>query len=179
MMIKILIFLASIFLFSSCEEKVKPSIIQLPHEQIPAQESWNATITFSDSGRIRAILKANHIMVFQEQGVTILNQGFRVDFYNEAGEHTSFLIADSGRVIEKNKNLEAYGNIIAVSNEGTKVETSRLFWDNERGKVRSDAFVKVTSPNEVLQGYGFEADQDLKNYVVYRVSGQAKVEEKK
>jgi len=179
MTIKILIFLASVLLFSSCEEKVKPSIIQLPREQIPAQESWNATITFSDSGRIRTILKANHIMVFQEQEVTILNQGFRVDFYNEAGEHTSFLIADSGRVIEKNKNLEAYGNIIAVSNEGTKVETSRLFWDNERGKVRSDAFVKVTSPNEILQGYGFEADQDLKNYVVYRVSGQAKVEEKK
>jgi len=101
MTIKILIFLASVLLFSSCEEKVKPSIIQLPREQIPAQESWNATITFSDSGRIRAILKANHIMVFQEQEVTILNQGFRVDFYNEAGEHTSFLIADSGRVIEK------------------------------------------------------------------------------
>lgn len=166
------------FLFISCEEKLKPSIVQLPHQQIPSQESWNATIIFSDSGRVRAILKANHILVFQTEDVTILNQGFRVDFYDENGKHTSYLMADSGRVIEKTKNLEAYGNIIAVSDEGTKVETSRLFWDNERNKIRSDAFVKVTSPNEVLQGYGFEADQNLKNYVVYKVSGQAKVEEK-
>ncbi|CUS98863.1 LPS export ABC transporter protein LptC [Candidatus Kryptobacter tengchongensis] len=178
MKIKFIILLTTVFLFISCEEKLKPSIVQLPHQQIPSQESWNATIIFSDSGKVRAVLKANHIMVFQTQDVTILNQGFRVDFYDETGKHTSYLIADSGRVIEKTKNLEAYGNIIAVSDEGTKVETSRLFWDNERNKIRSDAFVKVTSPNEVLQGYGFEADQDLKNYVVYKVSGQARVEEK-
>ncbi|CUU10234.1 LPS export ABC transporter protein LptC [Candidatus Kryptobacter tengchongensis] len=178
MKIKFIILLTTVFLFISCEEKLKPSIVQLPHQQIPSQESWNATIIFSDSGKVRAVLKANHIMVFQTQDVTILNQGFRVDFYDENGKHTSYLIADSGRVNEKTKNLEAYGNIIAVSDEGTKVETSRLFWDNERNKIRSDAFVKVTSPNEVLQGYGFEADQDLKNYVVYKVSGQARVEEK-
>ncbi len=171
-------FLILVFSFLACEDKLKPSIIQLPQTPLPSQESWDAEIIFSDSGRVRAILKANHIMVFQEQDVTILNEGFRVDFYDENGKHTSFLIADSGRVIEKTKNLEAYGNIIAVSDEGTKVETSRLFWDNERGKVRSDAFVKVTSSDEILQGYGFEADQDLKNYVVYRVSGQAKVKEK-
>ncbi|CUT04814.1 LPS export ABC transporter periplasmic protein LptC [Candidatus Chrysopegis kryptomonas] len=178
MRLKFLIFSFFIFLFLSCEERLKPSIVQLPQTQIPSQESWNATIIFSDSGKVRAILKANHIMVFQDQDITILNEGFRVDFYDENGKHTSYLIADSGRVNEKTKNLEAYGNIIAVSDEGTKVETSRLFWDNERNKVRSDAFVRVTSPNEVLQGYGFEADQDLKNYVVYRVSGQARVEEK-
>jgi len=178
MKFKILIGLVLSVLFLSCEEKLKPSIIQLPQEQIPSQESWNSTIIFSDSGRVRAILKANHVMVFQDQDMTILNEGFRVDFYDENGKHTSYLIADSGRIFEKVKNLEAYGNIVAVSDEGTKVETSRLFWDNNRNKVRSDAFVKVTSPNEVLQGYGFEADQDLKNYVVYRVSGQARVENK-
>lgn len=178
MKLNFLFLLALAFLFLSCEEKLKPSIVQLPQTQIPTQESWNATIVFSDSGRIRAILKANHIMVFQDQDVTILNEGFRVDFYDENGKHTSYLIADSGRVYEKTKNLEAYGNIIAVSDEGTKVETSKLFWDNDRNKVRSDAFVRVTSPDEILQGYGFEADQDLKNYVVYRVSGQARIEEK-
>lgn len=178
MRIKFLIIPFLAFLFLSCEEKLKPSIIHLPHQQIPSQESWDATIIFSDSGKVRAIVKAKHIMVFQDQEVTILNQGFRVDFYDENGKHTSYLIADSGRVIERTRNLEAYGNIVAVSSEGTKVETSKLFWDNERNKVRSDAFVKVTSPNEILQGYGFEADQDLKNYVVYKVSGQAKIEEK-
>jgi LPS export ABC transporter protein LptC len=177
MKIKTMFFILAL-VFLSCEEKIKPSIIHLSDVQIPSQESWNATIVFSDSGRIRAVLKASHILVFQDQDVTILNQGFRVDFYDENGKHTSYLIADSGRVNEKTKNLEAYGNIVAVSDEGTRVETTRLFWDNERNKVRSDAFVKVTSPNEILQGYGFEADQDLKNYVVYKVSGQAKVEEK-
>jgi LPS export ABC transporter protein LptC len=176
-MINILVVVLSIIFFA-CEEKLKPAIIQVPQSGLPSQESWNSTIIFSDSGRIRAILKANHIMVFENSGITILNQGFRVDFYDKYGKHTSYLIADSGRVIEKTKNLEAYGRIIAVADDGTKVETTRMFWDNRAKKVRSDTFVKVTSPDEILQGYGFEADQDLKNYVIYRVSGEVKIKEK-
>ena len=174
---KKLIFLLLALIFISCEEKLKPSIVQINKSNIPSQESWNSTIIFTDSGRVRAILKANHIMVFQNKNITILNQGFRVDFFDESGKHTSYLIADSGAVNELTNNLKAFGKIVAVSDEGTKIETTEMFWDNKRKKIRSNAFVRITSSEEILEGYGFEADQDLKNYVIYKVSGETKVEE--
>ena len=47
------------------------------------------------------------------------------------------------------------------------------------GRVRGDRFVTITSATERLQGYGFEADQDLRNYTVFgKVSGQAEIETK-
>ena len=67
--------------------------------------------------------------------------------------------------------------MVFTSDSGTVVRTDYLFWDQTRKKVRSDRFVTVTNPKERLQGYGFEADQGLKNYVIYHISGQATVKE--
>ncbi|MCX8010672.1 MAG: hypothetical protein N3A61_05920, partial [Ignavibacteria bacterium] len=51
------------FLGSSCsDEKVKPVSVSLKETEIPDQESWNTKVVFSDSGKIRAILRAGHIL---------------------------------------------------------------------------------------------------------------------
>jgi len=34
--------------------------------------------------------------------------------------------------------------------------------------------VRITSPDEKLQGYGFESDLNLTNYKIYKVSGETK-----
>jgi Lipopolysaccharide-assembly, LptC-related len=63
---------------------------------------------------------------------------------------------------------------VVVSDSGVVVETEKLFWDNQRQLIHSDEFVKITSPKENLQGHGFESDQNLKNYKIFRVTGTAK-----
>ena len=165
-------------LLSACEDKVKPPVTDTPiTEEIPDQESWDSQIIFSDSGRVSAVLQAGHILVYERRLETHLDSGITVDFYDKNEQHTSTLTADRGRVNDATKDLEAFGNVVFVSDSGTVVETEYLFWDNRRKKVRSDKFVTVTSPKERLQGYGFEADQGLKNYVIYKVSGEAELEE--
>ncbi len=166
----------TMLLFSSCTKTEKPniSIIQLGQE-IPSQESWRSTVTFSDSGNVRAVLFATHVAVFDDKRVTLLDSGVVVDFYNPQGVHTSKLTARKGKVNDVTNDLEAIENVVFVSDSGTVVHTEYLFWDNAKKKVRSDRFVTVDSPKEHLQGYGFEAEQDLKNYVIFRVSGRAEV----
>lgn len=142
---------------------------------MPDQESWNSTVTFSDSGRVSAILTAAHISRYDARRETMLDSGLVVDFYTKKVEHGSRLTARQGRVNDATKDLEAFGNVVFRSDSGTVVTTDYLFWDNARKKVRSDKFVRVVSPKEQLEGYGFEADQNLKNYVIFRVSGQAEL----
>lgn len=168
-----------LLLITSCEEKVKPPIAKLDQKALPTQESWNSTVVFSDSGRVRARLKAAHIAMYDERRETLLDSNIQIDFYNSDGSHSSVLTARRGRVDDATQNMEAFENVVAISDSGTVVKTDYLFWDNRTKKIRSDKFVTVKSPKEELQGYGFEADQNLKNYVIYRVSGSAVVEEKK
>jgi LPS export ABC transporter protein LptC len=74
-------------------------------------------------------------------------------------------------VDEATNNLEATGNVVVTSDSGVVVVTNKLFWDNARQKIFSDAFVKITSPTEQLQGQGFESDQNLKNYRIFKATG--------
>ena len=164
-----------LFLSSGCEEKIKPSVLGgVSGSAFPSQESWNTTVRFTDSGTVKAILKAGHIADYEATKQTLLDSGVHVDFFDEHGVHSSVLTSRTGKVDENTNNLEADGNVVVVSDSGVVVETEKLFWDNRRQLIHSDEFVKITSPKETLQGHGFESDQSLKNYKIFKVTGTAK-----
>ncbi|MDE3059322.1 MAG: LPS export ABC transporter periplasmic protein LptC [Bacteroidota bacterium] len=156
---------------TGCEEKIKPSVLDLPNAVLPAQESWNSTVVFSDSGTVRAILKAGHILEYENSKQTLLDSGVHLDFFDADGKHSSVLTAESGKADEGTYNLEAVGNVVVTSDSGVVVRTQRMYWDNKRQKIYSDDFVRITSPKEKLQGTGFESDQNLHNYRIFKVSG--------
>ncbi|MEK7250264.1 MAG: LPS export ABC transporter periplasmic protein LptC [Bacteroidota bacterium] len=160
-------------LFVGCEERVKPSVVPLPNTELPSQESWNSTITFSDSERIKAILWAGHISRFSQQRYTLLQESLRVDFFDSDQKHTSLLTAKRGRVNDATEDFAAYGNVIVISDGGTTLKTDSLFWNNSNRKIYTQAFVDIVSPTEHIMGTGMESDQNLKNYKIYRVTGSA------
>jgi len=169
-----------IILFGGCEGKVKPSISSLGTVgDIPSQESWNAAITFTDSGRITAILRAGHIATYAEKKFTLLDSNLTVDFYDDSGHHTSVLTAKRGIVNDVNHDFEAHENVVVVSDSGTTLVTQELYWTNATQKVHSPAYVEITSPKEFLQGQGFESDRGLRHYTVFKVKGKAKTNDAK
>jgi len=157
-----------------CEEKVKPSVLSgISSSQLPSQESWNSTITFSDSGIVKAIVKAGHIYAYDNSRVTYLDSGVAVDFFDEFGRHTTTLTSLRGSVDEGTNNLEAIGNVVIRSDSGTTVYTEKMFWDNQRQLIHSPEFVRIVSPKEELQGTGFESDHNLRNYKIFKATGKA------
>ncbi len=155
-----------------CEEKIHPDVRPLSNAEVPDQESWNSTVRFSDSARVKAILWAGHIANFASQKVTYLSDSIHVDFFNEQEVHTSVLTARRGRVNDQTQDFEAHGNVVVVSDSGTVLRTDSLFWDNAGRKIHTDAFVDIVSPTEHLMGHGLVSDQSLRNYRIFRVTGQ-------
>ena len=177
MFFSVLIVHCALFL-TACEEKIKPSVANTGVGQdVPTQESWKSHITFTDSGRVTAIVNAGHIAVFEHSRFTLLDEGVRIDFFNEKAQHTSALTADRGKVNDVTHDLEAYGNVVVVSDSGTVLKTQELFWDNARQLIHTPAYVEIASPSEQIQGQGLESDQSLKNYRIFKVTGKARVEE--
>jgi LPS export ABC transporter protein LptC len=164
-------FLPWILLFSCSNPKVKPSINpSLNVEELPAQESWNAKVFFSDSGRTTAILDAGHLRVFNDARETLMDNNIKVVFFNEAGEKTTTLTAKKGRVNDATKDLYAIDSVVVVSDSGVTIKTEELMWRNSDKKIVSDKFVTIISPKEKIEGYGFESDQHLQNYVIYNIT---------
>ncbi len=156
-----------------CEEKIKPSVLPgLDSKTIPQQESWNSTIVISDSGRVQARIKSGYLQKYDGPQDTKLSQGVTVYFYNDAGKQTSVMTAREGKVNEQTFGIEADGDVLVVADDSTKLRSERLFWDNKRQLIYTTEYVYVNSPREKVQGRGFESDQRLRNYRIFKVTAQ-------
>ena len=167
----LLIVITSLLIFSKCSsDRIKPSIDKnLIVEKLPSQESWNSSVTFSDSGKIKAILYARHLSMFYETKETLLDDKVKVDFYDPNQIKTTTLTSKRGRVDETTNNLYAMDSVVVFSDSVT-IRTEEMMWRNKDRKIVSDKFVRLVSPKEKIEGYGFESDQSLKNYIIYNIT---------
>lgn len=167
----LLLSLLSLFLVNCTGKDVKPKVdSSFIVEELPAQESWNATVFFTDSGRTKAILFAGHLRLFNNRKETILDDGVKVEFFNQFEQKTTTLTSKRGRVDERTNDLFAIDSVVAVNDSGIVVKTEELNWRNKDKKIVSDKFVTIESPDEHIEGYGFESDQHLRNYVIYNIT---------
>ncbi len=173
----IVVFCTVALSFIGCEEKTLPSVIStVDSRTLPQQESWNSTIVVSDSGRVSAIIVAGYIRVSELSRQTQMSQGVKVRFFNREGKQTSTLTSDEGSVDEVTNNLEARKNVVVISSDKSKMLTEQLFWDNHRQLIYTPEYVQIATVKEKMQGHGFESDQSLKHYRVFRVTGQTQTE---
>lgn len=168
----IFLFFAALLIYTGCsDQKVKPIIdSSLEVERIPAQESWKSTIFFTDSGKTKAILKTGHLRMYDDDQVTLLDSNVHVDFYDEDEIKTTTLTSKRGRVNDATRDLWAIDSVVAVNDSGVTIRTEELMWRNSDEKIVSDKFVTIESPKEIIKGYGFESDQSLRNYIIYKIT---------
>lgn len=58
-----------------------------------------------------------------------------------------------------------------VNEKNEKLNTEHLIWNERTKKIYSDDFVKITTPDEIIFGNGFEADQDFSRYKIMKIKG--------
>ncbi|MGB5531036.1 MAG: LPS export ABC transporter periplasmic protein LptC [Ignavibacteriaceae bacterium] len=169
---KILLVIPIIFILIYCDSKdVKPHVdTSIRGGELPAQESWNSTVFFTDSGKTKAVLYTGHLQVFNMRKETLLDEGLKVEFFNANEIKTTTLTSIRGRVDERTDDLYAIDSVVAVNDSGIVVKTDELKWRNRDKKIVSDKFVTIDSPEEHIEGYGFESDQHLRNYIIYNIT---------
>lgn len=165
----------SILLLVNCNSSKKENIMvkEAQLEIQPDQTGYNIEVAFVDSSHTKAILKADKSRIYQERLETFLDNNIKVEFFSKYNQNrVSLLTADSAKIDDRTKNMIAWGRVFVVADSSrTTIETSLLMWDNKNQKLYSTEFVTITSPNERIQGYGFESDQNLNNYKIFKVSG--------
>ncbi|MFA7325349.1 MAG: LPS export ABC transporter periplasmic protein LptC [Candidatus Kapaibacterium sp.] len=163
-------------LFLSCSQDKKEVKTLFAIDEVkdsPDQISYDFSVYFMDSSLVKAYLKADRARIYEKQKETKLDSHVVVDFYSkENGKKVSYLKADSVTIDDATKNMIAMGNVVVVSDSNkTTVRTSILEWNNETRKLTSDKYVKIVSPDQEIEGIGFESDETLKNYTIYKVKG--------
>ena len=141
-------------------------------EGLPDAESWNATITLTNKGSKRAIIKSGHLEKYQQRQYILLDQNVDADFFNENEIYTSNLKSEIAEIDESKDFLIAMGNVVVVSDSGVTLFTDTLSWDNVDEKVfTDDSVVFITEQNDTLYGIGFKSDIELNNWEIVQPTG--------
>lgn len=161
-----------LLIFIACEEDKPPRIADKTGADNPTFITRNPVVYFRDSARTKAILSALRARVYELQQETKLDSSVQVQFYSLSGNRISILTADSAVVDDKTRDMTAQGRVVVIADSTqTTVKTSLMKWSNARQKLHSTEFVEIISPREIIRGIGFESDQNLKNYVIYKTTG--------
>jgi LPS export ABC transporter protein LptC len=159
----------------SCTNDLK-DVMALPKTRLtPDQEGDSVTMLYTDSARLRLMVKANRMLVFSKnvkEPFTVLPKGVFVTFFDEDETISATLKADYGVRFDLSKRMEARYNVVVVNRKGERLETEKLVWDENRERIYTDAFVKITTGKEVIMGNGMESNQDFSKYEIKKVTGQ-------
>ena len=136
-------------------------------EDVPDQEFSDFTTVESDSGVVKWVLSAPVARVYNASKLLVTDDP-RIEFYNQDGTLASVLLARKGEYNQVTHDLTALGDVIVTSSEGYMLETESLVWVEKLEEIHTEDFVRFIKGEDILTGYGFRSDPDLKNVEIMK-----------
>ncbi len=166
-----LCFLPLLFLIS-CENNIDKVNLITATDKTPLQTEENATYTYTDSAKVKFVLKAPLINTFGGKNpYQECPKGMNVDFYDDSGHVTSHINSDYAIRHENSKIMEADGNVVVVNKKNEKLNTEQLFWDQSRHTIYTSKYVQIRTATEILYGDGLQSNEDFSHYILSNIRG--------
>jgi len=161
-----------ILLLSACENDIEKVKLVTDRKALPTESSKGLEILYSDSARVKVKIIAPEMnRLTLDQPTTELPKGLDVEFYDDNLNVISTLTAKYAIRHDAENIMEARNNVVVVNSKNEKLNTEHLVWNERSAKIYSDEFVKITTPDKIIFGNGFEANQDFTNYRIYKIKG--------
>jgi LPS export ABC transporter protein LptC len=147
--------------------------LRLEQESIPVEKGHGITVTYTDSAKLKARVKANTIQRFEKDGNSRLEMpdGVIAYFFNDRGERSSTLTSKYGvRYPNKGRTI-VKDSVVVVNKEGDTLRTERMVWNERKDFIRSQSDVTVKTPEEIIYAKGFRSNPSFTEYEFYKIKG--------
>jgi len=153
---------AALGLGAGCARDEEP--VELPSvlggaKEPPDQELFDYTLTETEQGEKRWVLASRRMERYLSQEDVQLFD-VHMQFYRDGRIHST-LTSLRGTANLQTKKLFAYGNVVVVTEDGRRLETDELHYDNQRELIWNEVFNRFTRDDDVMTGYGMEATPSL------------------
>jgi len=159
--------------FSSCQKKTEAKAAVVIQE-LPALTSENIRTVYTDNGKVQMIMISPVVEQYNNEQYERYEfpKGINVQFFDGNPTQKGSITSHWAHYSDKDKIWELRDSVVAINNEnGAKLETELLYWNQKTEKVWSDRFVKVTEKDQINMGTGFESDQKLEHIKILNYSG--------
>lgn len=131
--------------------------------ELPDHEVSDFEATETDQGAVQWKMYARSAATYRARS-TVVARGLRIDFFDEKGERASTLTAREGEMNDRTHDMLARGDVVIQTTEGTRMTTDQIQFLNKLQRIQTESFVRVDRRGDVLTGWGFESDPELKDF---------------
>jgi LPS export ABC transporter protein LptC len=160
--------------WSACSEKPGGSYRSKKTDSIATRETAeNVTIEYTDSGVLKAIVESPEMIGVKNVRNPYIEmpKGIRAEFLDVNGNTESYLLSEYGISYTEQKRMVVRRNVRVLNMKCEKLETEELIWDQQKGRIYTDKFVKITTPDQIITGEGMESDQTFSDWEILNVNG--------
>jgi LPS export ABC transporter protein LptC len=170
---------AGLFILVSCENK-NDIIPKSDYLKLPSLSAENFQTVTADSGKTDLILSSPIMEQYDNTDApyTEFRKGLKVEFYDGKPNLQGSVTAKYARFDKNSQIWELKDSVVVINENNDKLETEQLNWDQAKDLIYTDRFVKITSEDEIIQGFGFQSDSHLHRQEIKKVSAIIYVENK-
>ena len=160
-----------LFFYTACSGSDTETVdLKYDPEVTPSMITDSVTTLISDSGITRYKLEAKNWQVFDkaEEPFWYFPEGIYLERFDSLFQVEAKIIADSAWNYTDKRLWRLKGNVDIRNMEGEMFLSDELFWDQKEEKVYSDKYIQIKRGDTELKGYGFESNQEMTEYRIFR-----------
>lgn len=165
---------ALVMMFSGCKEDGKLGVAsRIDPGKMPSMSTVNVSTLISDSGITQYKIVSPLWNVYDEVDTPYWNfpKGIYLQKFDRQFNVIASVAADSAKFFRLQNLWKLDGNVELHKEPGELFLTQQLFWDQRRNRLYSDSFIHIETPDRMLEGHGFESNDQLTKYSIRRPTG--------
>ena len=153
---------------SACDDNKATPVIAKPSIADTAdQVMYGTQFHLTDKGLSRAELMADTAYFFEDNTRVELRK-VETTFYTTSGARDAYLTANQGTYRTRAGIMIARGDVVVITEEGRRLETPELRYDQTMNEIASDSAFVITEPGRSLEGIGFRSDPNMQNVQILK-----------
>jgi LPS export ABC transporter protein LptC len=170
----------AVTLFFSCDDG--SSILKQINQfnENPVGIAYDIRMTYTDSANVKAILTAPINLDYTHLSFKYSEfpEGLKIIFYNDNNEENT-VVADYGILYNQTRIVDLQGNVVLLSNSGSRLETSQMYWDSEKEWLFTEQPFTFKSENEDMAATRLDTNKEFSKFQTGKLTGTMLVEEQK
>ena len=165
-------------LFFSCDDGSSTLKQINQFNENPVGIGYDIHMTYTDSAEVKAILTAPLNLDYTHLSFKYSEfpEGLKIIFYNDNNEENT-VVADYGILYNQTKIVDLQGNVVLLSNDGSRLETSQMYWDSEKEWLFTEQPFTFKNINYDMAAIRLDTNREFSKFQTGNLTGTMLVKE--
>ena len=170
----------AVMLFFSCDDGSSTLKQINQFNENPVGIAYDIHMTYTDSAEVKAILTAPLNLDYTHLSFKYSEfpEGLKIIFYNDNNEENT-VVADYGILYNQTKIVDLQGNVVLLSDDGSRLETSQMYWDSEKEWLFTEQPFTFKNIDYDMAAIRLDTNKEFSKFQTGNLTGTMLVKEQK